>query len=106
MSEIRCVLALEFRDDAIRKLLPKLNAPLVKRVDTPDRSLRENAVLVEGDEAPKGTGAESFGNHHCRRSVALERPMGNEPFRYPFFSYILGALAKRKGLSLSKDVCR
>src|SRR5579875_1755631 len=41
------LLALQLRDDGHGKLLTELDAPLVERVDAPDRPLGEHAVLVQ-----------------------------------------------------------
>ena len=42
--------AFEFRDNLLRQHLAQLDAPLIKRIDLPDGSLREDAVLVKGDQ--------------------------------------------------------
>ena len=41
---------LQFRQNGLGKLLAKLHAPLVEGVDVPDHALREDPVLVEGDQ--------------------------------------------------------
>ena len=46
--------AFEFRNDALRENLAEFHAPLVKRVDLPDRALREDAVLVERNQSCRG----------------------------------------------------
>ena len=40
------------------KRLAQLDAPLVERVDAPDRPLGEDLVLVERDQGPEGEGTE------------------------------------------------
>ena len=55
MTEFGFRRALEFWDNALRQHLPKLHAPLIERVDLPNNTLREDQVLVKGDEF-----AESF----------------------------------------------
>ena len=42
--------ALQLGDDPLRQHLAQLDAPLVERVDVPDRALREDAVLVQRDQ--------------------------------------------------------
>src|SRR5262249_55580797 len=64
--------ALELRDDALRELLPELDAPLIERVDVPDHSLGERAVLVERDERPDRLRRQLLGEDHRRRPVARE----------------------------------
>src|SRR6267142_2579956 len=79
VAEGRLRRALELGDDALRELLPELDAPLVERVDVPDYALREHAVLVERDERPERLRRELLGENHRRRPVALERPVRHEP---------------------------
>src|SRR5207253_69989 len=52
--EIRLTLALQLRDDALGQQLAELDAPLVERVDLPDDSLREDAVLVKCYQLAQG----------------------------------------------------
>src|SRR5262249_14142937 len=47
VGEIGWVGILQLRDDALGQHFAQLHAPLVERVDLPDRTLRENDVLVE-----------------------------------------------------------
>src|SRR5437879_5868714 len=42
--------ALQLRQDRLCQLLAQLHSPLIERVDVPDDALREDLVLVEGDE--------------------------------------------------------
>src|SRR5262245_36342541 len=62
-------LALELRDDALRQGLAELHAPLVERVDAPDGALREDRVLVEGDELAEGLRRELLDEDRVRRAV-------------------------------------
>ena len=41
---------LKLRDDAVGQHFPKFDAPLVERVDMPDRALHEDFMLVERDQ--------------------------------------------------------
>ena len=70
--ELRLVGRLELRGDLARERLAELDAPLVERVDVPDRALREDAVLVEGDQAAERERRERSGEQRRRRAVALE----------------------------------
>ena len=61
--------------------LAQLDAPLVERVDVPDRALREDGVLVEGDELAEHFRREPLGEDRVRRAVAFENPVRHEPIR-------------------------
>jgi hypothetical protein len=54
VAKIRFRFALEFRNNPVGEHFPELHAPLVKRIDAPNRALGKNIVLVEGDEFAKG----------------------------------------------------
>src|SRR4051794_21106837 len=47
--QIRLLRAVQFRQDPLREHLAEFHAPLVERVDVPDRALREHTVLIEGN---------------------------------------------------------
>ena len=59
--------------------LAQLDAPLVEGVDPPDRALREDAVLVEGDQRAERVRREPLGEDHVRGPVALEHPVRARP---------------------------
>src|ERR1700758_1323500 len=44
------VLAFEFADNLLGQNLAEFHAPLIERIDLPDRSLGEDAVLVQGNQ--------------------------------------------------------
>jgi len=50
MLEVRFRRGLELRNDVFRQHLAQLHAPLIERIDAPDRALREHAVLIERDQ--------------------------------------------------------
>src|SRR5262245_54133075 len=62
----------QLRHDACGQHLAKLHAPLVERVDAPDRALHEDLVLVEGDQCAQRRRAQAVGEDHVRGAVALE----------------------------------
>src|SRR5438093_11670601 len=74
VPEWRLRRALELGDDALRELLPQLDAPLAERVDGPDHALREDAVPVERDQRPERLRGQPVGGDQRGRAVALERP--------------------------------
>ena len=49
-SSLGSVGALQLGDDPLGQHLAQLHAPLVERIDVPDRALGEDAVLVERDQ--------------------------------------------------------
>ena len=53
------------------ELLAQLDAPLVERVDVPDRALREHLVLVDRDELAERVRREPLGEDRVGRVVAL-----------------------------------
>ena len=78
MIELGLALALELGDDSLRQGLAELDSPLVERVDLPDRSLGEDAVLVKRHQRPQHGRSEAFGEDDVRRPVAFERAMRYE----------------------------
>ena len=102
----------EFREDLLGELLAEFNTPLVVAVDVPDNALREDLVLVHGDE-----GAERFRRnvvHHdgVGRLVAFEHLVRCEECDFFFGLTILAEfflslgerLAVHQGFGLGKEV--
>ena len=88
----------------LREHLAELDAPLVERVDAPDRALREDAVLVEGDERAEGVRRELLGEDDVRRAVALEHPVRDDRLGRPLGAHLGLGLAERERLRLREDV--
>src|SRR6185312_14083749 len=63
---------LEFRDDLLGQDLAQLDAPLIKRIDLPDGSLRKDAVLVERHQLAESLRSQPFSQYHVRRTIAFE----------------------------------
>src|SRR3954469_24369042 len=57
---------LQLGNDLHRQLLAELDSPLIEGVDPPDRALREDAVLVEGDQGAQCVRREAVGQDHVR----------------------------------------
>src|SRR6516164_5017697 len=89
MFERRFRRALKFRNDALRENLAELDAPLIERIDVPDRTLREHRVLIERDQL-----AECFGHDGIGWTIALEHAVRNQPVRSAFRRDLLASLAK------------
>ena len=95
----------ELRDDALREHLAELDAPLVERVDVPDRALREDAVLVERDERARARRASAA----RARSVFDGRlpsntRCGTSQSGVPSAATSRGRLAERERLGLREHV--
>src|SRR5579884_2972272 len=84
--------------------LSKLNAPLIERVDVPDRALGEHAVLVQRDERAERFRSQSLGQDRGRRAIPLEDAMRHEPLRRSLCSDLLGSLPKRQCFGLCDQV--
>ena len=102
--ELGLRLALELRDDALGQHLAQLDAPLVERVDVPDRALGEDAVLVERDQLAERLRRQPFGEDRVRRAVALEDAVRHQPVRRALGLDLLGRLAEGQRLGLGEDV--
>ena len=106
MSKPGFHLALEFRDDALGQHLAQLDTPLIERVDVPDGALGEDTLLVEGDQLAERLGREPIGKNGVRRAVAVENPMGNEPFRCALSFDLLGCFPKASASAWAKTFAR
>src|SRR6516165_219611 len=83
-----------------------LHAPLVKRVDVPDRALRKNAVLIESDELAEHCGGQPLQKNRIGRTIALKGAVGHEPVRRSLGADFLWSLAEGECLALGEDVCK
>src|SRR5207249_421589 len=70
---------LQFGHDALGELLTQLDAPLVERVDVPDRSLNKDAVLVQRDELAERFWSQPLDQECARWPVAFEGSMRHKP---------------------------
>ena len=50
MSEFRFCLGFQFRNNALGQHLAQFDAPLIERIDVPDRALGEDTVLIKCDK--------------------------------------------------------
>src|SRR6185369_7725754 len=96
MLERGLCLAFELRDNTLGQDFSELDAPLIERVDVPDDTLGEDAVLVECDKLAECLGCKPIGENRIRRPVALENTMRHEPIRRAFSLDLLRRLAKRQ----------
>src|SRR6202007_2356250 len=91
-------------NDALRQRFPQFHPPLVKGINLPDRALRENTVLVQGDEAAQHLRRELIRKDGVRRPVALEDAGRQEPVSRAFAFYLLGSFSKRQGFCLRENI--
>ena len=85
---------MEGRGDLLGKLLAQLNAPLVVRIDSPDRTLDKGNVLVQGDKGAQRVRGEVDAKDGRCGTVALEAAGGNHPLGSALGAYLVSGLAK------------
>src|SRR5580658_9903584 len=106
MTKQRLRLVLEFWNDALGQHFAELHAPLVERVDLPNRTLSEHRMFVKSDELAESLRRQLVGENGVRRTVALKHPMRDEPIRRAFGFDFFRCLAERQRLGLGEDVCQ
>src|ERR1700722_3915017 len=104
MLERRPRPAFELWNDALGQRLAELHAPLVEGIDVPDRALREDAVLVQGDQRSERVRGELLGQQHVGRAVAFHDAMRDYRLGYSFGAQLFLGLAERQRLGLGEDV--
>src|SRR3954454_13753028 len=92
------LVALDGGSDLHGQLLAELNAPLVKRVDAPDRALRERDVFVQCDQLTEHLRGERRREDRRGRSVARERAGSNEGTSGPLCLNLLRRLTESERL--------
>src|SRR5215813_9016278 len=71
MAELGLTLAFELRDDALSQDLSEFDAPLIERVDVPDRSLGEYAVLIQRNQLPERGRGQTIHHDGIGRPIAF-----------------------------------
>src|ERR1051325_3379171 len=104
VAELGLGLALELGDDALGQHLAELDAPLIERVDVPDRPLREHAVLVERDQLAQRRRGQAIQENRVGRSVALEDAVRHEPLGRALGRDLVSRLAAGERLGLREHV--
>src|SRR5208283_2941001 len=104
MTELRLFGALQLRDNSLGQGFAQLDTPLVKRINVPDSALREDGMLVKGDEFPQCFGRQPVDKDRVGWTVALEDPVGDEPIRRALGFYFLMGFAEGQRLGLGEDV--
>src|SRR5262245_48041304 len=104
MAERGLCLALEFRVNQLCTHLVEFHAPLIERVNVPDRALGEYAVLVKRDQLAENFRREPIGEDRVRGAVALKDAVRYEPVRRALCLDLFSCLSERQRLSLGEDV--
>src|ERR1700733_10196608 len=104
MRRLQFLFALELRDDTLRQHLAQLDAPLVERIDVPDRALREYGVLIERYQFSKGIGRQPLGQNRVGWTFALKPPGRQKPFWRALSRHFFRGFAERQCLGLRTHV--
>src|SRR6516225_4400208 len=104
MSERRFLLVFKLGDDPLRQDLSQLHAPLIERVDAPDRALREDTVFVKRNQLSEALRSQFFGEDDVRRPISLKHPMRYKPVGRTLRLHLLSRFAERQGLGLCTHV--
>ena len=97
---------MESRGDLLGELLAQLNAPLIVRIDSPDRTLDKGDVLVQGDKGTQCVRGKVDAKDGGSGTVALEAAGGNHPLGGTLGANLVSGLAKSEGLCLGKEVAQ
>ena len=100
----RCGGVGELVDDPSCQHLAQLDTPLIEGVDTPDDSLREHLVLVEGNQLPEHRGGQPRSKNHRRRPVAGEGSMRHQVCGYTRLRNFGRGLPEGESLRLSEEI--
>ena len=104
MFEIGSARAFEFGNNFLGKHFAQLDAPLIERINVPNRPLRENAVLVQRNERAQHFGREFIGENDIARTIAFKRPMRHEPIGCAFRFDLLCRFPERQRFRLGENV--
>src|SRR5918999_142448 len=94
----------QHRAELLGKDLAQLHAPLVERVDAPDRALDECDVLVEGDDLAERGGGQLRREDGGRRPVARHHLVRHHLGGGALGGDLFGGLAERQRLGLGEQV--
>ena len=94
----------QLRNHVLRELLAEFNAPLVGRIDLPDRALNKHAVFVQRDKSAQGGGRQAFEQQRIGWSVACEQTVRNQPVRRAFGADFRFRLAESERLAFRKHI--
>lgn len=106
VREGRLFLAFYFGDDALSQNFAELNAPLIERIDLPDRTLGKHGVFVQSDKFAERLRRELGGKDRIRRTIAFENAMRDEPIRRALGFDLLWRFAESQRFGLGENVCQ
>src|SRR5258708_14607563 len=104
MSELGFGFGFEFRYNTLGQYLAQFYAPLVERVDVPDRALGKDTWLVECTELAERLRGQFLREDRVRRTIALEDPWGYEPVWRALGLHLLGRFTESECFGLGKNV--
>src|SRR5262245_54227108 len=104
MAELGLALALELRDDALSQDLTEFDAPLIERVDVPDGSLGEYAMLVQRNQLSERGRGQTIHHDGVGGPIAFEYPVRDEPIGRAFGLNLLARFSEGERLGLCKYV--
>jgi AsmA protein len=98
--------ALQFGHDLHRQHFAEFHAPLIERIDLPDRPLGEHVVLVERDQFAQHLRRQVLRQDHVGGVVAFESFMRNKPVRRTLRLHFRRRLAEGQRFRLREQVRR
>src|SRR5262245_39691394 len=104
MTELGLALALKLGDDALSQDLTEFDAPLIERVDVPDCSLGEYAVLVQRNQLSKRGRGQAIHHDGIGWPIAFEYPVRDEPIGRAFGLDLLARFSEGERLGLCEYV--
>src|SRR5262249_44592736 len=104
MAELGLALALKLRDDALSQDLTEFDAPLIERVDVPNGSLGEYAVLVQRNQLSERGRGQTIHHDGVGGPIAFEYPVRNEPIGRAFSLDLLARFSEGERLRLCEYV--
>ena len=105
MLKLRFSGTLQFRNDARGQDFAQFHAPLIERVDVPNRTLRENAMFVESHESPHCCVESASRQDHIGRPVAFANAERGLKVGRAFGLQLLSRFAESQRLSLREQIC-
>src|SRR5262245_63801193 len=106
MAELGLALALELRDDALSQDRTEFDSPLIERIDVPDCSLGEYAVLVQRNQLSERGRGQTIHHDGVGGPIAFEYPVRDEPIGRAFGLDLLARFSEGERLGLCEHVCQ
>ena len=94
----------ELAQNPRRQHLAQLHAPLVERIDIPDRALGKDRVFIQRHQLTQNRGRQHLRQDRVRRPVALKDLVRDQLGSHALGLHLLGGLAEGQRLGLGKHV--